>query len=199
MRALCLLWCLWEAGPRISELLALRIRDVRFRDDDTPDLVLPAEVDNLKTGPRTIFVAQCVNPIKVWLSIHPSRSDPDAYLLPNRDGKGAWVPLQVSKLLRRLCRMANVRAVKCHDFRHTAATMKAESGWAESQLCPYFGWSITSDMPRYYVHAARVGIEDRVRRDAGLNDVNQAQKREAGAAVEALLREVLEKMTRERA
>jgi hypothetical protein len=54
-------------------------------------------------------------------------------------------------------------------------------------------------MPRYYVHATRVGIEDRVRRDAGLNDVNQAQKREAGAAVEALLREVLEKMTRERA
>jgi integrase len=196
-RATALLWTLWETGARISEVLSLRVVDFRPRDEETADLTMPTHAPGLKTGARNLFVAQCSPPLRVWLAMHPQRENGEAALLPNRDGVTRWLPKDVNALLRRFCKLAGLRTITCHDFRHTAATMKAEGGWVESQLCSYFGWSETSDMPRHYVHMARSQVEERVRRDAGLSDVNQRQKREAGEAVEALLRDVLSKMARE--
>jgi hypothetical protein len=100
-------------------------------------------------------------------------------------------------LENRVRRDAGLNDVNQAPNRDTAATEKAESGWVESQLCGYFGWSETSDMPRHYVHTARSKVEENVRSEAGLNDVNQREKRDAAVAVEALLRDVLAKMSRE--
>jgi integrase len=74
---------LWDSGFRISELLALRIESFRLdADGKGARLVLPHDAPDLKTGPRTIYVIECVDPIRAWLSLHSQRDNPKAVLFP---------------------------------------------------------------------------------------------------------------------
>lgn len=169
-RRQALVWTLWDSGFRVSELLALRVGSFEPDEKGGALLRLPKDAPDLKTGPRTIYVVECVGPLKTWLAFHPRAADPKAPLFPSKDdhSRSPW-PQNVNGMLEELCGRAGVRKTNPHLFRHTRATRAAIAGWNEAQLRAYFGWSATSTMAARYVHLSQRNMEDRVRQDANLD------------------------------
>jgi integrase/recombinase XerD len=74
-----------DSSCRPSEILGLRIRDMRFKTSGTSQY---AEiVVNGKTGNRSIPLFAAVPYVKDWLDDHPQRSNPNAFLIPSFDRK----------------------------------------------------------------------------------------------------------------
>ena len=173
-----LLWILWDAGFRISEALSLRVRDVRPDDQGGAYLRLPPPSDTpleLKTGPRAVYVVQCLGAVNVWLAVHPGRDDLDAFLFPCSATLYAPVkPTAVNKWMAELCERSTKKHRSPHDWRHSAATRDAENGWNEAQLRAKYGWSKNSRMPAHYVHLSQRNVEERVRADAAVDSIGAA-------------------------
>lgn len=170
-RRRAILWTLWDSGFRISELLALRIESFRpDADSKGARLVLPPNAPDLKTGPRSIYVVECVGPIRAWLALHPQRNDPKAALFPafSKRNDRMW-PHSIDRLLETTCHRGGIRKVNPHLFRHTRATRAAETGWNEAELRAYFGWESTSRMAAHYVHLAQAHMDQRIREDAKMD------------------------------
>lgn len=194
-----LLMTLYDTGFRISEALSLNIGDVEFAPHDgTPGVWLRLPKENpryfLKTGPRDVWVAQCVPALKQWLSVHPFGDRADAPLFLSRLGhragdgsirRGAYVPLGPNKALRTLkslCREASVPDYVDHDFRHTKAYWCKKRDWADSKMCTFLGWSDGSKKPREYGRLVAADLRDDVRRDLGTNNLGQLVVSKEGEA-----------------
>lgn len=165
-----LIWALWDSGFRISELLALRVQDFVPDGRGGAELRIPPKAPNLKTGPRTIYVVECIGGLTVWLALHPRGREPDAPLFGTVRDPHAWPSaVNVNNMLNRLCTKAGLRHIHPHLFRHTRATRVAIKGWNEPQMRAYFGWSAGSSMAARYIHLSQRNMEARVRADAGLD------------------------------
>lgn len=177
-RSHALFWALWDTGFRLSELLSLRIGDVTLDERGGASMRLRPDAPDLKTGPRTIYVVECVGALKVWLALHPKGADPSAYIFCTlRAPYRAMDGCTVRHVLGKACDEARIRQVTPHLFRHTRATRSAEAGWTEAHLRAFFGWSANSAMASHYVHLSRLAMEERVRADARLDPLS-AQVRE---------------------
>jgi integrase/recombinase XerD len=131
------LYCLWESGARIGELLSMQRKHITF---DSQGAIL---IVDGKTGMRRVRLMESAAVLDEWIS---SRSC------------GPYVPVfsntyrAYAKRLKTLSRRAGIgKRVYPHLFRHSRATFLA--GYlTEAQLCAYMGWTISSGMPRIYVH-----------------------------------------------
>lgn len=194
---------LWDTGFRISEALSLKVKDLDF-DDHGVTLALDPASPDLKTGARTIHAVQCSHALKVWLSLHPEGTNPDApvFITSRRQSPPrAMTPQAAFAVVGRLAMLAGValngtKPLSPHDFRHSAATRKAKAGWMEQELRAYFGWSEGSNMPARYVHLSKGDMRERVRRDAGVDDSGFKQAMEAGDQTRALA-ELLQSVLRQ--
>lgn len=184
LEAVGILWALWDSGFRASELLSLNVSDVRFEGPGAW-LALRIGAPDLKTGPRTIYVTECVPALRAWLSMHPSGTEPRAPLFPglrNRSGLKSLTYDVFLVLFKRIAdecgvneRHAGFGHITPHDFRHSCATRKAKLGWNESQLRKYFGWSSKSHMPSIYVHLNLDDMKAQVLRDNGITETGHKQ------------------------
>lgn len=131
------IFCLWESGARIGELLSLRRKHVQF--DHLGAILI---VDG-KTGMRRVRLMEAAPLLDMWISDRSFR--PEDAIFPN--SYRAYV-----KRLKTLSRRAGIlKRIYPHLFRHSRATFLA--GYlTEAQLCAYMGWTISSAMPRIYVH-----------------------------------------------
>lgn len=174
LRRCALIWLLWDSGFRIGEAVALQVHDIEFDGQGGAHLRLRKGVAGLKTGPRTIYVVDCVGALRAWISMHPLGTDPTAYLFNNRNhpDEPMW-PANATTMLRHFSKKAGIRPLHAHLFRHTRVTRAAKKGWTEAHLRGYFGWSMTSRMPAHYVHLAARDMEDIVRRDAGIGETGR--------------------------
>lgn len=201
-----MLWTLWDTGFRAQELLSLRIGSVSL-DGDGARLDLPPQNRTrfrLKTGPRSIYVVECVPALRAWLGVHPADGDPTAPLFCSSRDRSGMTPIHYNSLhavVRRASDKAGLnldratKTVSPHDFRHTRATRAARAGWVEAKLRAYFGWSPGSNMPSVYVHLAMDDLREQVRRDAGVDDLGYSKAVEQGdkaSQLKALLRDFLE-------
>lgn len=171
-----------RTGFRVAEALSLRLSGVRrevINGQPCYKLALDGREEalgKLKTGPRTIYVADVdvVEALDAWLRVHPFRQDPDAYLFVTADTGGHMRPFSTEA-----CRLTLAKALDWagilqkypapltpHDFRHTCATEKADGGWNVFQLCDYFGWGEDSRMPFLYVHNSLAKQRARILADA---------------------------------
>jgi integrase len=200
-----MLWALWDTGFRAEELLGLNIGDVTFEPGGA-HIKLRPDAPNLKTGPRTIYVTECLGPLTALLEAHPQGDDAKAPLFPamrNRreDSRLPYEGLQ--RFIKKLGEESGVNASSSwdktltpHDFRHSCATRKARAGWNEAQLRAFFGWKAGSKMASHYVHLTVSDVRDQVRRDAGIDDLGYSQAVEAGndeLALASLLQRILAK------
>ncbi len=131
------IFSLWESGARIGELLSLRRKHIQF--DHLGAILI---VDG-KTGMRRVRLMESASLLDEWIS---DRSfSPEDAIFPNT--YRAYV-----KRLKILSRRAGIcKRIYPHLFRHSRATFLA--GYlTEAQLCAYLGWTISSAMPRIYVH-----------------------------------------------
>jgi integrase/recombinase XerD len=131
------IFCLWESGARIGELLSLRRKHVQF--DHLGAILI---VDG-KTGMRRVRLMESALLLDEWISDRSFK--PEDPIFPNT--YRAYV-----KRLKTLSKRAGIiKRIYPHLFRHSRATFLA--GYlTEAQLCAYMGWTISSCMPRIYVH-----------------------------------------------
>lgn len=131
------LYVLWESGARIGELLSLQRKHITY---DSQGAIL---IFNGKTGMRRVRLLESAAVLDEWISSRSFR--PDSPIFDNTYRAYA-------KKLKTLARRAGIgKRVYPHLFRHSRATFLA--GYlTEAQLCAFMGWTISSAMPRIYVH-----------------------------------------------
>jgi integrase len=133
------LYCLWESGARIGELLSLQRKHVSY---DSQGAVL---IVDGKTGMRRVRIIESAPVLDEWISSGSLK--PEDAIFPN-------TYRAYRKRLQVLAARAGIeKRIYPHLFRHSRATFLA--GYlTDAQLCAYLGWTIGSAMPRIYVHLA---------------------------------------------
>ncbi len=133
-----LLLLLYNTGARISEILALRVRDVLASDGRSLDL--------LGKGRKQRSVPLWRNTqtrLRRW--IKENRAQPESPLLPNRFGQPltrSGVAWQLRQILRRAAvkmPSLNQRRISPHTFRHTTAMHLLQGGVAPEIIALWLG------------------------------------------------------------
>jgi integrase/recombinase XerD len=146
----------YEGALRKGELMSLKVKNVEITKYGVALNV------NGKTGVRRIPLINSAPSLQMWLSHHPNKDNPEAYL---------WVPIGTHKekktlnysffgrLLKRLSSDAGLKKkVYPHLLRHSQLTKIAKKK-SDSVLKGYAGWTGSSRMPRVYVHLSNADIE----------------------------------------
>jgi integrase len=148
---------LFESGMRPSELLTMRIRNVRFEEQGA---YLSATG---KTGDKVVFVYLSAPLLSQWISQHPLNKDPDSFIwisLNPVNYLGIISPQRLGHIVKRAARKAGIqKRVWTYLLRHSAATDDAKQ-MSHAVLCAKFGWSAGSAMPGVYVHLGASDIRN---------------------------------------
>jgi integrase/recombinase XerD len=156
------LFCLWESGARIGELLSLRRKHVQF------DHLGAVCIMDGKTGMRRVRLLESAPLLDEWISDRSFR--PEDAIFPKTYRAYA-------KSLKTLSRRAGIsKRIYPHLFRHSRATFLA--GYlTEAQLCCYMGWTISSAMPRIYVHLNGHDLDEALTRIPTLMNVPNSTRK----------------------
>ncbi len=166
-----LVYMLAESGCRIGELLALKIKNIKF---DNKGVLL--HIPEGKTGRRQVRLGNHTKELLKWLDEHPSKEDPEGPVwvsLSNNSKNKCLTYVGVEILLKRLAVKCGLgkwiggngglgskprgryvgRPVNPHNFRHKKATMLLiHKGIPEAIVKRYMGWSNHSRMVEIYTH-----------------------------------------------
>ncbi len=147
---------LWETGARIGELIDLTIGSI---EDHKHGYKL---VVDGKTGSRRLPLIESVPYLNKWLEEHPDRENKESPLWVNigevNEGKKMTYHA-IGKMLNDVSNRANIdKPVNPHHFRHSRATYMA-TRFTEAQMCEWFGWVQSSDIPSKYTHLSGRDID----------------------------------------
>lgn len=150
---------LYESGARISEILDLTIKDVKF---DHYGAILYV---NGKTGGRPIRVVKSTNDLKQWINSHPSKNNENIPLFCsfcNRNYDGFIDSTSGWGLVRKIAKRAGLeRPIYPHMFRHRRATDLSKL-LSDREMKIFFGWSPNSNMPGLYSHLNSKDVDDKI-------------------------------------
>ncbi len=154
VRDKALILTLYESGCRIGELLQLQIKNVKF---DEHGVVL--DVEESKTIPRDVRGMDYVDILSAWLSVHPYKDDPEAFLWISQRG----TPLKhdsVISLLSRIKKKLNIeKSMNPQAYRRAKASHLAPH-LKNATMCEHFGWSPSSKMPDIYYHISSDDVDN---------------------------------------
>jgi integrase/recombinase XerD len=164
----------YETGARPEEMLNIRIKDIMF-DSKGAKVILRG-----KTVERVTRVIAYVSLLKQWLSIHPFKHDPNAYLWLAESSNHKWKPIgliAMEKAFRTIMKRAGIqKRPRLYILRHSRATHLANK-LTEAQMCAYFGWQLGTKVVQRYIHLAGVRTDDALLELAGV----QVNKEESSA------------------
>jgi len=149
-----------ESGLRIGEFLPLKIRNLEF--DQEGCIIKIISEKSLK--PRTVRIIGSSPALSQWLSMHPYRNNPDAFVWidPNSNGSSHLAYGYALRNLKKLAKKVGItKRVNNHAFRHASATFKAKF-LPEALLRQYFGWSRNSDMATFYVNISAKDLDESI-------------------------------------
>jgi integrase len=170
-----LIQCLFESGCRISELLTIQLKNIKF-DEYGAVLIVTG-----KTGTRRIRIIASVPALSTWLNLHPFRDNPEAYLFVRNKSKRNTIPIPFAynhalQIVKNLASAAGIKKrVHPHLFRHSRATVLANK-LTESQLKEYFGWVQGSDIASIYVHLSGRDVDDAILNLHGMKAEQQKER-----------------------
>jgi len=158
----------YDSGCRISELLTLRIRDVKI-----DDYGIKLHVTG-KTGERTVrCVGDSVALFNDWILRHPNRENKDAYLFVkfasgSFKGGGSLDYITASKMLETAVKRSGInRRIHFHLFRHTRATLLSRDV-KEAPLESQMGWIHGSKQTQTYVHLSDQDVDNSILKAYGI-------------------------------
>jgi integrase len=155
----------YETGARPEELLNIRIKDIMF-DSKGAKIILRG-----KTVERVTRVIAYVSLLKQWLSVHPFKNDPNAYLWLAEASNHKWKPIgliAMEKAFRTIMKKAGIqKRPRLYILRHSRATHLANK-LTEAQMCAYFGWQLGTKVVQRYIHLSGVRTDDALLELAGV-------------------------------
>jgi len=155
----------YETGGRPEELLNIRLKDIMF-DNKGAKVILRG-----KTVERVTRVIAYVPLLKQWLSVHPFKNDPNAYLWLSESSNSKWKPIGLKGAERMFVDIMKKAGIKkqtrLYILRHSRATHLANK-LTEAQMCAYFGWQLGTKVVQRYIHLAGVRTDDALLELAGV-------------------------------
>lgn len=149
LRDKALITTLYETGARISELLELKKKHIKFLEEGVEIKFMKG-----KTGPRTLpLIRDCEPYLSNWIENHPGESRED-FVWTKLNNSERLTYGYVNKLLKKVRERTDIeKPVNPHQFRHSRATFMARR-LTDAEMCQYFGWRQGSKMPGRYIHMA---------------------------------------------
>ena len=142
-----------DGGLRVSELRALKIKNVGFDRQLGAYFILPKKAKELKTGQRKIqlfIIPSSTLYIRNYLNqCHKFKNDPDAPFIyseapqvKNREMKNLVVTAEgIWSIVKRITQDSGIKDIHPHTLRHVSATYCAMKGSNEAMMRERFGWS----------------------------------------------------------
>lgn len=166
-----LLMLLWSTGGRISEILGLKWKDVRFQSRKDKELVTVVfretkTGENRKVPIRTGFVY-----LKDLKKEDPKSKDQDSWLFRSEQTGKQLGYRSAYKAIKRARKKADVQEhikTNPHAFRKARATFLASQGMNQATLCEYMGWVQGSNQASVYIALAESDKENTVMELAGM-------------------------------
>ncbi len=159
---------LFDAGPRATEAMNVRLGDLTLRTEAMGERVLYARIRVSKTKARTISLPIATEQLLFWIERHPRggvfgpdgairAADPSSTLF-------TWQYNTCRNMLSEMGKRELRERLYFHRFRHASATWYA-SRLTEYQMCARYGWVMGSRAVRRYVDQAGVlsrGVSERI-------------------------------------
>ena len=166
--------CLADSGARKGELLSTKIIDVKF---DNYGCVIWLRKSKTKPRPARLIFASGY--LRAWLSCHPDKDNPEAYIFCNsRPPYNSISRGGFYNMIERLGKRANIgKRINPHNFRHSRATDLSKKVKSEQKLKAVMGWTPGSSMASRYIHLSGADIDD------ALLEANGIKKEESEVAV----------------
>lgn len=159
-----MIYLLYETGARLSAILSLRVRDVRFGEGPGASTLIKfnEEAKGLKGAENHEVI---VKPSEVFLenyiaSEHPDPENEDApFFCVTRDhydpdGDNSLIPSFFRRRLRRLVTDSDIpeEKVNPHNFRHSRVTQMRLEGYSDRQISDHMNWGPNSNQFDVYDH-----------------------------------------------
>jgi len=182
---------LLDGGLRKSELIGLKMRNVKF-DDDLKKFyfILPKKTRGQKTGQRFIqlfLIGSSTAYFKDYLNHHRYKNNPDAPFIYTEDAsvKGnnpedyKIGEMGITEIIHRIVKDSGIKThITPHTLRHISCTWCCMKGFNEAMLRERFGWSPRSKMPSRYVHLANTDMKNKIMEILGIKKEELEQKDE---------------------
>lgn len=141
---------LWDTGVRNGELVAFNMRDIpRNKQNGMWEMSIKTEKSRGKRPVRQIFWGDAAQQdLERWLKVREEYAethqlqDPDAVFIALNTGKGRRLTIQAPEsMLTRYSKMAGLKTVNPHSFRHAKARRIIEQGGSNSDVMNILGHS----------------------------------------------------------
>ena len=164
---------LYESACRIGELLPVKLKDIEFDKYGVKINVTG------KTGFRPVRICAASPAISNWLTNHPDRNNPNAFLFCGI-GRNNYKDMLSYASARKIIFEAAIKAgikkrVNLHKFRASRATQLVIEGMSEPVLCDFGGWVIGSDEIRTYVKLSGKNVDNEILRINGMLEEEDQQ------------------------
>lgn len=168
-----LIWTAYDAGTRPTELLTLRIQDVRQESDGWH-----IAVDG-KTGQRPIHLIKATPHLSTWLNNHPLKERTDWALFTHTNRKSYGNPLSYvtcNKRLKAIRTLAKIsKKIYLNLFRHSEIT-NTSTFMPEALLKKRHGWTPDSKIPSNYQHMVQEDVKKSLHSHFGIETKEEAPK-----------------------
>lgn len=152
---------LYLSGCRCSELLNLRIGDVRFDEKGAIFLVKGTKTPGSR---RQIRVNDGMDIFRKWLDNHPyPEANSLVWMMSYWNSRGLF-----QKINRRLYKVGFSKHIHAHALRAARATYLAGHNWNVFQLMKFFGW-VKPETALWYISLSGKQIDDVLRNIPKLN------------------------------
>ncbi len=166
IRDIALIDVLYDAGTRPHEILELQIKNVKS-DKNGYTLLIK---DDSKTGAREVRIIESVTSLADWLNVHPNAHDLDAPLFVNTGNTNQGDQMSyasANKMLKSVCKRAEIRPLNLYLFRHTEVTRRATK-LSDADTRSRHGWSPRSVVLAKYTHLSSKNSNDSFLKSYGI-------------------------------
>lgn len=148
---------MFDAGPRIGEALAVRVKDVTEYEDETVSIYLPIS----KTTPRTVyFVGETARKLSRLIYFHPHKHLPEAPFFINEYLRPVSYKAAENRFKTLVERSGLIKDKPClHSLRISSATNDA-SRLTDQENKRKHGWKQASPMLNTYVQNASIDVKN---------------------------------------
>jgi hypothetical protein len=148
-RMQCLLTVTLESLSRPQELLGRRLKDVELCDNYAKIYIS----EHGKEGVGFLRVIDSYPYLIRWLSVHPLRKNPSAYLFINTGRLNAYAqfkPPAASKLIQERCRSIGIeKPITLYSLKRNGVTLMRLSGKSDLDIQHTARWTSTRQMTAY--------------------------------------------------